>query len=118
MKPRTKTISTKVTDEEFVRLEELATASGQSMSEWSRQVLLERLNAIQASPTEEIVLAEILALRNILVNLAHAQNQGERLSLEQIHQLLTEADQIKSRKAVERLGARGKAESDGLSGTE
>ncbi len=113
MKLRAKTISTKVTDEEFARLEELATVSGQSMSEWSRQVLLEQLN-----PIEEIVLAEILALRNILVNLAHAQNQGERLSLEQIHQLLAEADKIKSRKAVERLGARGKAESNGLSGIE
>ncbi len=118
MKLRTKTISTKVTEEEFIRVEQLATTSRQSMSEWSRQVLLAQLNPIQASPTEEIVLAEILALRNILVNLAHAQNQGERLSLEQIHQLLAEADKIKSRKAVERLGARGKAESNGLSGIE
>lgn len=118
MRLRTKTISTKVAEEEFARLEQLATTSRQSMSEWSRQVLLAQLNPIQASPTEEIVLAEILALRNILVNLAHAQNQGERLSLDQIHQLLAEADKIKSRKAVERLEARGKAERDGLSGTE
>jgi hypothetical protein len=118
VKLRTKTISTKVTEDEFTRLEQLATTSGQSMSEWSRQVLLEQLDPIQASPTEEILLAEILALRNILVNLAHAQNQGERLSLEQIHQLLAKADKIKSRKAVERLGAREKAETNGLSGIE
>jgi len=42
MKPtfRTKSITSKVTEEEYARLEELAAASGQSMSEWAREVLV------------------------------------------------------------------------------
>ena len=39
---RTKSISTKVTDEEYLRLEEFAGATGQSMSEWVRTILLDR----------------------------------------------------------------------------
>ncbi len=98
---RNKSISTKVTEEEFGRLEELAMGSGQSMGEWAREVLLGQLN-----PKEEIILAEILALRNILVNLAHAQNQGETLTEQDIQELMAEADAIKRRTAAERLEAR------------
>jgi hypothetical protein len=36
---RTKSIGTKVTEEEYARLEDLAGAAGQSMSEWVRTIL-------------------------------------------------------------------------------
>jgi len=36
---RTKSIGTKVTEEEYARLEELAGLTGQSMSEWVRTIL-------------------------------------------------------------------------------
>ena len=55
---RTKSLTAKVTEEEYVRLLELATAAGQSMGEWARTVLLAQVNSSQ-----EIILAEILALR-------------------------------------------------------
>ena len=98
---RSKSISTKVTEEEFRRLEELARGNGQSMGEWARAVLLGQLN-----PREEIILAEILALRNIVVNLAHAQNQGETLTEQDIEELMAEADASKRRTAAARLEAR------------
>ena len=37
---RTKSIGTKVTEEEYARLEALAGTSGRNMSEWVRNVLL------------------------------------------------------------------------------
>jgi len=102
---RNKTIATKVTEEECARLEQMADAAGQSMSEWSRQILLGQSESVQTGEAEQILLAEVLALRNILVNLAFAQHKGERLSLDDIRHLLADADRTKVRKAAERLEA-------------
>jgi hypothetical protein len=60
---RTKSLTAKVNEEEYVRLQELATAAGQSMGEWARTVLLAQVNSTQA-----IILAEILALRMLYLN--------------------------------------------------
>jgi hypothetical protein len=117
---RTKTVGTRVTEDESAALEQMAEAQGQSFSEWVRNVLLAQLN-LQVSPAEQLLLAEIIALRNIMVNLAYAHNLGEQLSLEDIHKLLAEADAGKFRKALQRL-QRGGTErvnsNGGVSGTE
>lgn len=96
---RSQTISTKVTHEEQLRLEELATASGQGMSEWTRDVLLSQLH-----PDREILLAEVLALRAILLNLAYALSRSEPLSSERMRELTSRADADKVNRARERLG--------------
>jgi hypothetical protein len=44
---RTKSLTAKVTEEEYARLLELATAAGQSMGEWARTVLLAQVNSSQ-----------------------------------------------------------------------
>ena len=49
---RTKSVSTKVSDEEYAQFEALA--GGQTMSEWTREVLL---NAVKPNTSEQIVLA-------------------------------------------------------------
>jgi hypothetical protein len=61
---RTKSIGTKVTPEEYDRLHALA--GEQPISEWVRAALL---HAADASPVDSVVLAELLALRTILLNL-------------------------------------------------
>lgn len=96
---RSKTISTKVTKVEQRRLEELAAASGQGMSEWTRDVLLRQLN-----PQQEILLGEVLALRAILLNVAYAISRSEPLSTEKMKELTARADADKANKAKERLG--------------
>jgi hypothetical protein len=68
---RTKSISTKVTDEEYAQFEALA--GGQTISEWARDVLLK---ATKANASEQTVLAEVLALRTILLNVHFALSQG------------------------------------------
>ena len=59
---RTKSISTKVTDEEYAQFEALA--GEQTISEWARDVLLK---ATKPNAGEQAVLAEVLALRTILL---------------------------------------------------
>ena len=61
---RRKSIGTKVSEEEYAKLETLA--GGRAIGEWVREVLLREVGGKR---TEEIVLAEVLALRTILLNL-------------------------------------------------
>ena len=91
---RRKCISTKVTEEEYGRLELLA--GDQSLSEWARSVLLKA-----AGPSTEDVLAEVLALRAILLNLHFALASGEPLTAEAMHRLIERADHDKVRHAHE-----------------
>jgi hypothetical protein len=97
---RIKSISTKVTDEEYAQMDALA--GGQTISEWARDVLL---RAAKPNATEHTVLAEVLALRTILLNALYKLAQKEALTAEEMQRLIERADQDKSSKAQERLAA-------------
>lgn len=72
---RRKSIGTKVSEEEYAKLEALA--GGRAMSEWVREVLLREADGRR---TDEIMLAEVLALRTILLNAFYRLTQGEKLT--------------------------------------
>jgi hypothetical protein len=91
---RTKSISTKVTDEEYAQFEALA--GDQTISEWARDILLK---ATKPNAGEQTVLAEVLALRTILLNIHFAVSQGQTLTAEEMQQLIKRADQNKLSKA-------------------
>jgi hypothetical protein len=95
---RTKSISTKVTDEEYAQFEALA--GEQTISEWAREVLLK---ATKPNAGEQTMLAEVLALRTILLNVHFAVSQGQTLTAEEMQQLIARADQDKLSKARQRL---------------
>jgi hypothetical protein len=101
---RTKSLTTKVTEEEYARLQELATAAGQSMGEWARTVLLAQVNSSQ-----EIILAEILALRTLYLNTTQILGQRGELTTDELRKLIKRVDREKQSKAHERLsGEKGK----------
>ena len=95
---RTKSISTKVTDEEYAQFE--ASAGEQTISEWARDVLLK---ASKPNAGDQTVLAEVLALRTILLNIHFAVSQGQTLTAEEMRQLIERADQNRFSKARQRL---------------
>jgi hypothetical protein len=95
---RTKSISTKVTDEEYSQFEALA--GEQTISEWTRNVLLD---ATKPNAHEQAVLAEVLALRTILLNIHFAISQGQTLSADEMQQLIERADRDKLSKARQRV---------------
>ena len=102
---RTKSISTKVTDEEYTRLEALA--GGQTISEWTRDVLLKaaKPNSVEPDSADKPILAEVVALRTILLNALYKLAQNEPLTAEEMQQLIERADQERFRRAQERLAA-------------
>src|SRR5471030_402330 len=93
----TKCLSTKVTDEDYARFEALA--GEQRVSAWARDVLL---HAAGSQPIELILLAELLALRTIVLNLHFALVRGETPTVEAMQRLIDRADREKFGKAQER----------------
>jgi hypothetical protein len=91
---RTRCLSTKLTRDEYASLERLA--NRQRLSAWAREILL---TAAFRQATEQILLAEILALRTILVNLHFGLTRGEALSPDAFQRLIDRADHEKGPRA-------------------
>ena len=101
---RRKSIGTKVSEEEYAKLEALA--GGRAIGEWVREVLLREVEGRQARPADETVLAEVLALRTILLNAFYKLAQGEKLTAEELQSFIDRADASKLQKAAERMQAK------------
>jgi len=97
---RTKSIGTKVTAEEYARIQTLA--GDQPVSEWVRAALL---RAAEAQVTDSVVLAELLALRTILLNLHFTVCRGAPMTTDTMRDLIERADQEKLQQAHARLAA-------------
>jgi hypothetical protein len=65
---RTKSVGTKVSEAEFALLEERARGAGMRLGEWVREALLSA-PAESGPDSGEVALAEVLALRSLLLNL-------------------------------------------------
>jgi hypothetical protein len=105
---RTKSIGTKVSEEEYALLERTAQAGSKTLGEWCRHVMLASANGRsqdgQKSGAEaKALMAELVALRTILLNVLYKQANGEKLTTEEMHRLIERADADKIKKAVERL---------------
>lgn len=98
---RTRSIGTKVTPEEYDRIHALA--GEQPISECVRAALLQAVADPPAS--DATVLAEVLALRTILLNLHFHLCSGTPVTAETMQRLIDRADQEKRQQAEARLAA-------------
>lgn len=105
---RTKTLGTKVSEEEFAKLEALASERGLTLSEWCRETLLANVNrqeekSADSGGASHALMAELVALRAILLNVLFKLANGQTLTAEEMQQLIDRADSDKLKKARERL---------------
>ncbi len=112
---RTKTLGTKVRDQEYARLEAAASERGLTLSEWCRETLLGKVNgqekkSADTGATSQALMAELVALRTILLNVLFKLANGEKPTAEEMQRLIDRADSDKLRKARERLAQAAKAE--------
>ena len=109
---RTKSIGTKVSEEEFAVLEATARAADMTLSEWVRAMLLAapgvEIPDDEAALAGRVTLAEVLALRTLFLNLQFRQAQGPMTEAE-MRGLIERADAVKGDRARERLEAARKA---------
>jgi hypothetical protein len=120
---RTKTLGTKVSEEEFAQLEAAASERGLTLSEWCRETLLASVNGQEeksadlssaSGGTGQALMAELVALRAILLNVLFKLANGEKPTAEEMQRLIDRADADKLKKARERLAQA--AESEGQPG--
>lgn len=100
---RSRTVGCKMTEAEYERLNATAEERGVTLGEWCREVLLQHTNGTKPVTVEEALLAELLALRTILLNAFYKLAQGETLTAEEMQRLIEHADEGKFRKVQERL---------------
>jgi hypothetical protein len=93
-----------VTDAEYAALESRARASGLTLSEWVRDVLLASSPEAGAEAADQVLLAELLGLRTILMNLLFSIAKGEPVTAAGMQELIERADRGKMRRALEKLG--------------
>lgn len=92
---RTKTIATRITQEELREVEAAAEKSGKTLAEWLRDLALKAARERPADPSE-LLLAEVVALRYMILNLFHgsatAQAEGKYLLPESVVKIRDKAE--------------------------
>lgn len=110
---RTKSIGFKVSEEENAQLETAAQAGGRTLGEWCREMVLTSSQEIKPTGpgTEaQALMAELVALRAILLNVLFKLVNGEKPTAEEMQRLIDRADSDKLRKARERLAQAAESE--------
>ena len=100
---RTKSVGTKVSEAELRVLESRAAAAGLTLSEWVRDVLLASSVDAGTMAAERAILAEVLAMRSILLNFMLKLGAGQPIPEKVSRELIAWADGNKMRRALEVL---------------
>jgi hypothetical protein len=107
---RTRSAGAKVTEKEYAEIEKLAESRGLNVGEWCRETLLARVNGQEPRTTSDCagtgqvaLMAELVALRAILLNVLFKLAKGQTLTAQEMEGLIDRADSDKLRKARERL---------------
>jgi len=99
---RAKTIATRVTPEELAEVEAAAEGAGKTVAEWLRELALRTARQRPADPVE-LLLAELMATRYVLLNLFHAtalaDAAGKHLLPDSVLKIRDQADAQKLEKA-------------------
>ena len=97
---RARSIATRLTEAEFGEVEAAAANAGKKVAEWLREAALAHARAGQEEQTDLILLAEIMAMRSLMLNLFAKASQGP-LSTEDLRKMSAYSDSIKEQKAKE-----------------
>lgn len=103
---RSRTVGSKMTESEYEQLAALAEQENLTLGQWCRAVLLARActnEGKKPNATDQTLLAEVLALRTILLNALFKLAQGAVLTTEELDRLIERADGERLERAQERL---------------
>jgi hypothetical protein len=99
---RVKPTGTRLTEAEFAEVEAAAVRAGKKVAEWLRDAALAQARSVPAQNTDPILLAELMAMRTLILNLFAAASKGP-LTDDSLRKMLAYADSVKQQKADEFL---------------
>jgi hypothetical protein len=94
---RARSIATRLTEAEFIEVEAAATDAGKKVAEWLREAALTHASSGQDEQTDRILLAEIMAMRALMLNLFAKASQGP-LSTEDMRKMSAYSNSIKEQR--------------------
>ena len=97
---RGRSLGTKLTEVEYARVEAAALKAGVGLSEWSRRAVLDFADRGGSTSVENIVLAELLSLRAVLLNVIFRLTNGQPVSEDEMRRLIERADREKQKRAA------------------
>lgn len=100
-KYRTNSVGTRLSEAELSEVEAAAASAGKKVGEWLREAALAQARSAPTE-TDPILLAELMAMRTLILNLFAAASKGP-LTDESLRKMLAYADSVKQQKADEFL---------------
>ena len=97
---RDRSLGTKLTEVEYARVEAAALRAGIGLSEWCRRVALSAADRDDGQRPDDVLLAELLALRAVLLNVMFRLANGGGITQEEMRQLIERADKDKQKRAA------------------
>jgi len=102
---RARSIATRLTETEFGEVEAAAANAGKKVAEWLRDAALAHARAGAEEQTDPILVAEIMGMRNLMLNLFARASEGP-LTTEDLRKMSAYSDSIKEQKAQEFMARR------------
>ena len=100
-------LSTKLTTNEAKAVEEAASRTGKTPSEWARDLLLRGVVVGTHTPMEMHIFTELVGIQMLLMNTLEPLLRGDKIAQEQLTILFRQVQTTKATKAQELLAKRG-----------
>jgi hypothetical protein len=115
---RTRTVSTRVTEAEYVALQEQAWWAGKTVCDWARECIAQQMEKGSQKKLEEHVFTELVGIQLLLMNALGPLLRGERMAAEELAAVFREVQARKAGKAQELLNRRLSRELESRGGTQ
>ena len=103
---RGRSVATRLTEAEFSEVEAAASGAGKKVAEWLRDAALVQARGGEIEKeTDQILLAELMGMRSLMLNLFARASQGP-LSTEDIKKMSAYSESIKEQRAADFLAQR------------
>ena len=103
---RSRTVSTRVTEAEYIALQEQAWSSGKTVCDWPRECITQQLgNGLQRS-LDAHIFTELVGIQLLLINTLGPIARGEQMAAEEVDVVFRKVQSRKAGKAQEILHKR------------
>jgi hypothetical protein len=103
---RTRTVSTRVTEVEYVALQQQAWSTGKTVCDWARDCIAQQLEKGFRNNLEAHVFTELVGIQLLLMNTLGPLLRGERMAAEEVDAVIRQVQARKAGKAQELLNKR------------
>lgn len=115
---RSRTVSTRVTEAEYIALQERAWSTGKTVCDWARECITQQLGQGFQKGLDVHIFTELVGIQLLLMNTLGPIARGERMAAEEVDVVFREVQTRKARKAQELLNKRLARELETRSGTQ